>query len=272
MGTALTSQVFKASSTVVNTPQVMARGHIAGLQLSNHTDASHDVQVTAGEARDASDTVDMVLSSAIVKQIDAAWAVGSAAGGLDTGAVANTTTYAVWLIKRSDTGVVDVLFSASFSSPTMPTNYDYKRLIGFVRTDGSANILAFTHTLPDLFVFTTPINQGDDTTITSGALETATLPVPPNSIAWITSRSDDTAGQFQFHQVQPAYQTGRTVGANHAAIYANTQAAAIQSGVAVEQWVPTNGSSQVQYGSDEDSTVTFKIYTHGCRMTTRMVA
>ena len=121
----------------------MPRGHIDGGVLSNDADTAHDINITTCEARDSTDAVDITLSSEITKQIDAAWAVGDDAGGMDTGSVANSTLYAVWLIKRSDTGVVDALFSTSFSSPTMPTNYDYKRLIGWVLTDGSSNILGF---------------------------------------------------------------------------------------------------------------------------------
>ncbi|KKK63724.1 hypothetical protein LCGC14_2991410, partial [marine sediment metagenome] len=117
---------------------------IAGLVLSNDADTEHDINITAGKATDGADTHLIVLASEITKRIDAAWAVGDDAAGLDTGSVANDTLYAVWLIKRADTGIEDALFSLSFSSPTMPTDYDKKRLVGYVLTDGSANILNFT--------------------------------------------------------------------------------------------------------------------------------
>jgi len=124
------------------------RGYIDGLILSNDTDTDHDIEITAGECRDSTNAVNMRLSSAITKQIDAAWSVGDNQGGLDgsessAGTPDADTWYYVWLIKRSDTGVVDALFSESSTAPTMPTNYDYKRLIGAVRTDGSANIRQF---------------------------------------------------------------------------------------------------------------------------------
>jgi hypothetical protein len=83
----------------------------------------------------------MVLASALTKQLDAAWAVGTNAGGLDTGAIGNNDYY-IWLIMRSDTGVVDALFSTSSSSPSMPANYDYKRLIGWFKREAGA-ITAF---------------------------------------------------------------------------------------------------------------------------------
>ena len=114
-------------------------GHLYGLTLSNNgSDATNDIDIAAGTARDASDTVNMVLASALTKRLDASWAVGTGNGGLDTGSIADTT-YHVWLIKRSDTGVVDALFSTSATSPTMPSDYDYKLLIGYLVRASSTN-------------------------------------------------------------------------------------------------------------------------------------
>lgn len=119
----------------------LALDHVSGLTVTLDTDTAHDVNVTAGEARDGADSEDIVLSSEITKQIDATWAVGDDAGGLDTGTVANVTAYYVWLIKRTDTNVVDVLLSTSSTAPTMPDSYDKKVLIGVGKTDGSANFV-----------------------------------------------------------------------------------------------------------------------------------
>ncbi len=122
---------------------------IQGLVIANNgADAAKDIDIAPGEARDTTDVDTLVLAAALTKQIDASWAVGTDAGGLDgTESVPGTpdadTWYHVWLIKRSDTGVVDVLFSESATAPTMPTNYDLKRRIGSVLTDGSSNIIAF---------------------------------------------------------------------------------------------------------------------------------
>jgi hypothetical protein len=121
----------------------LPKNYITGLTLSQDTDTDHDIEIAAGECVDSTNAEKMVVSAAFTKKIDESWAVGDAAGGMDTGAVAADTVYAVWLIKRSDTGVVDALFSASMTAPTMPTNYDYKRFIGYVWTDASANIIAF---------------------------------------------------------------------------------------------------------------------------------
>lgn len=118
------------------------RGYFSGYTLShNSVDDLHDVDIAAGDA--ASDDHDELISmtSSITKRIDASWSVGTGNGGLDTGTVANGSTYYLYVIKRTDTGVVDVLFSLSGSSPTMPANYDKKRLIGAVFTNDFANII-----------------------------------------------------------------------------------------------------------------------------------
>lgn len=120
---------------------------ISGLTLSNNgTDASNDIDIAAGVATvsDGSAWHLAALTSTLVKQLDAAWAVGTNAGGLDTGTEANSTWYHVWLIQRSDTGVVDALFSTSATAPTMPTNYDRKRRIGAIYNSSGGTIDAFT--------------------------------------------------------------------------------------------------------------------------------
>lgn len=153
------------------------RGYISGLQLSNDTDTDHDILIQPGIAKDDTNAVAMVLSTAITKQIDANWAVGDDQGGLDTGTVANDTWYYVFEIMRSDTGVVDALISASESSPTMPANYDYKRCVGRVKTNGSANIIQFFQR-GDWFYWDAP--PLDVSVSNLGTTETLyTLSVPP---------------------------------------------------------------------------------------------
>ena len=164
----------------------MNRGHLFGLILSNNgTDANHDIDIATGEARSSDNAADMTLSSGLTKQIDAAWAAGTNAGGLDTGSVAANTFYYLWLIKNSSTGAIDVLFSASASAPTMPTGYDLKRRIGAVRTDGSANIRPFTQVAndPDLFLLTTPVLDVSSAAIGTTSTAVTLTSVPPSMIA-----------------------------------------------------------------------------------------
>lgn len=159
----------------------LPRSYLDDLELSNGADADHDINIAVGECRDNDAGAVLSLTSVLTKQIDAAWAVGTNQGGLDTGTVTTSTWYAVWLIKRSDTDVVDALFSTSFSSPTMPTDYDQKRRIGAVLTDGSSNIVAFTQIGDDVWW---DIPASDVSAGTWPTSRTAlTLTAPPNSIA-----------------------------------------------------------------------------------------
>lgn len=148
--------------------------YLSGFEMSNGTDTDHDIDITAGYCADSTDA-EWIDLAAITKQIDAAWAVGSAAGGMDTGSVAADTWYHVWAILRSDTGVTDALFSTSVSAPTMPTNYDYKRRIGSVLTDSSANIIGFFQH-GDSFYWKTRVLDGSGSVSTTELTKTLTVP------------------------------------------------------------------------------------------------
>jgi hypothetical protein len=154
------------------------RGQMSGLLLSNNgSDANNDIDIAIGEAAsDDTTPVLMQLASALTKRLDAAWSVGTNQGGLDTGSKANSTWYYLWLIRRPDTGVVDVLFSASATSPTMPADYTQKRrLPGAIRTDGSGNIRAFAMAGRSIY-WNAPVQDYNASAARSLALLTITAP------------------------------------------------------------------------------------------------
>ncbi|MBY5614200.1 hypothetical protein [Rhizobium leguminosarum] len=110
-------------------------------------DLNNDMTFQLGEAASAgASPVIMVLASAITKRSDAAWAVGSGNGAMDTGAKPTSSWLHWYAIKRPDTGVVDVCCSASASAPTIggnvPAQYTKYRRIRSTKTDGSGNITA----------------------------------------------------------------------------------------------------------------------------------
>lgn len=153
----------------------LPKGYLYGLTLSNNgSDATNDIDIATGEAVDATNVYVMRLASGLTKRLDAAWAVGTNQGGLDTGSIANTWYY-MWLIARSDTGVVDVLFSASATAPTMPANYGYKRRIGAIYRTGGA-IKAFKQD-GDRVDWLVPVNDWSATGPTTTA-NTLTLTAP----------------------------------------------------------------------------------------------
>lgn len=119
-------------------------GEIRGLVPSHAAETAHDISISPGSTSDLSGVV-QVLAAALVKQIDATWAVGTNAGGMFAGTVTLNSWYHLFLIKRSDTDVVDAGFDLVLDpTANLPANYDSYKRIGSVLTDGSANIIGFT--------------------------------------------------------------------------------------------------------------------------------
>lgn len=177
---------------------VSPRSAVQGLTYANNgTDATNDIDIATGSAMDATNAVMMVLGSALTKRLDAAWAVGNNQGGLDTGSIADTD-YFIWLINRPDTDVTDVLFSASSTSPTMPTNYTYKRLIGWFKR-ASSTIVAFkTYELAGGgldFYWAAPTLDVSlaDTLTTSGRTDAVKVPLTFSTIAKINALISDAS-------------------------------------------------------------------------------
>jgi hypothetical protein len=132
------------------------RNYINGLTLST-AGASTTMAIAAGVAADSTNAVMMTLAAAISKTT-ASWAVGTGNGGLDTGTIANNTWYHFYEIRRPDTGVVDVLFSLSASSPTLPANYTQFRRIGSGLTNGSGRWVKFFQ-FDDEFWWDAPVDD-----------------------------------------------------------------------------------------------------------------
>lgn len=172
-----TNQVLAKNSSATGDTSwkdIVLRNYLAGLTLST-AGSSVTMSIGAGEATDSTNVARLILAAAIAKTTSA-WAVGNAQGGLDTGAIANSTGYHFFLIIRPDTGVVDVLFSLSATSPTMPTNYTLFRRIGWGKTDGSGHWTAFSQD-GDEFLWATPVSDVNASNLgTTATLNTLTVP------------------------------------------------------------------------------------------------
>ncbi|PCJ56756.1 MAG: hypothetical protein COA65_10180 [Rhodospirillaceae bacterium] len=174
------TQLYDAIVAIVaaEAVDVLPRGYIGGLALNNNvTDATNDIDIAPGTARDGGHTANILLAAAITKRLDAVFVEGTAAGGLDTGAKAASTFYSVWLIDGTGKST-DVLFSLSSTAPTMPTGFTIKRRIGWIGTDGASAILAFIQDGDrfDLKSFLTDFSG----TQTAG-VATRTVTAPPNT-------------------------------------------------------------------------------------------
>lgn len=227
--------------------EVTYQGLIFGLTLSNNgTDATNDIDIAAGIASDDTGVRAMKLTSTLVKRLDAAWAVGTNQGGLDTGSIANTT-YHVWLIMRSDTGVVDALFSTSASSPTMPANYDYKRRIGSIRRVSSA-IVGFSQD-GDEFLLKVPVRDVNTTNPGTSAV-TATLSVPTGIVVQANvsfHMYDPTPSANTLGLVTSLVQTDTVPGSGLYNAATITTDGTLDASESVQLQIRTNTSAQIRY-------------------------
>jgi hypothetical protein len=77
-------------------------------------------------------------------QSSGSWAAGTGQNGLDTGAKANSIWYYCYAIYNPTTLASDFLFSASPTSPTLPSGFTKSvRIKGFFKTNSSGNIIPF---------------------------------------------------------------------------------------------------------------------------------
>jgi hypothetical protein len=237
------------------------QGHLFGLTLSNNAgDATNDIDIAAGSAAsDGATPYLMTLAASLTKRLDAGWSVGTNQGGLDTGSIANTT-YHIWLIQRSDTGVVDALFSASATAPTMPTNYDRKRLIGSVPREAAA-LVTFTQT-GDVFKRKLPVRDVNATSSGTSAV-TRTLSVPTGKIveALLTVEIVTSAAAGESVYVSELSSTDQAVTSPYITV-------GLAGGGAGQEWVYghwfTNTSAQIRTRqSVGGATETLNIFTTG---------
>lgn len=120
------------------TPEPIAgeRGWINKMRITRFSNAA--VRVLGGQASAVCDQGIIYLDDPMNANLTM-----SGAGGLDTGSEAADTWYSVWAIREYGQNNADVLLSTSTETPTMPSPYNMKRLLGWVRNDGSSNIMRF---------------------------------------------------------------------------------------------------------------------------------
>lgn len=173
--------------------------------LPNATNPDHTIDIDADY---------IGIGDALVTDVDITIDIEDAgANGLDTGSEATSTTYAVWLIEHDDGDTVAGLLSTSFSSPTMPTDYTNKRLVGNVYNDSSDDfsyLIAYTPSmLQYLIVNDTKTSGTGGGTFEQDAWRTRTLnTVQCNSIIGASLASNQItlpAGTYLIEASAPAF-------------------------------------------------------------------
>lgn len=119
----------------------ISNGGASSLVVKNNaTNPNYQVDVDASSAV----LVDTNNHSVKVSSVDLTLDItASGANGLDTGSEASSTWYYIWVIYNPTTNTTAGLLSTSYSSPTMPSGYTYKQMVGAVRNNASSNFLLF---------------------------------------------------------------------------------------------------------------------------------
>ncbi len=109
--------------------------------------AAKVISMALGAARDSTNTNDIILSSDNPHVSGGVVSVNGAnvgANGVDLAALVASSFYAVYAIGDSTSyNPVAGLLSLNATTPSLPEGYDMYRRVGWVLTDGSANILQF---------------------------------------------------------------------------------------------------------------------------------
>ena len=243
--TVIANAIITDERTSLISSSVALQNAFTGLTLST-AGASTTLSIAAGQAANSTNTAMMTLAATMAKTT-AAWAVGSTNGGLDTGAIAANIFYSWYLIRRPDTGVVDVIYSLSSTAPTLPANYTQFRRLGTWPTNASSQWASILQT-GDLFQWLTP--PTDVSSYNPGILAvTRTLSVPSvtDIIAnlRVTSQNSGTSGtclqlisDLAMVDIAPNGWQTDTSGLINLAGYAYTQVSRLS--------VRTNGLAQIR--------------------------
>lgn len=120
---------------------------IRDLRASNHPVNINSIEVTADIVRLTNPSGESAIYQNFSKSFSINWS--GAPNRLDVGSKTANTWYAIWAIgkvaKAGDSLLSDValLGSTSFTSPSLPSGWTYKRLVSAVLTDDSANAIRF---------------------------------------------------------------------------------------------------------------------------------
>ncbi|HVY33075.1 MAG TPA: hypothetical protein VG960_01520 [Caulobacteraceae bacterium] len=221
--TVATQAMEDSSTKAVSTSllhKLMPRGHIDGLTLST-AGGSTSITVAPGQCVDSLGNV-MISQAAALTKTTNGWAPGPGNGGLDQGALANSTWYHFYKIRRPDTGVDDVIFSqapdvAGAATMTIATPCIVTKIMhglepgapvvftttGALPTGLTAGVVYYVKTVPTVDTYQLAATQGGAAINTSGtqsgthtATSTPLLPANYTQRRLIMSWRTDGAGKW----------------------------------------------------------------------------
>lgn len=199
--------------------------YINGLAVSNDVTTPNTVlDITAGQCRDSNNIVDMILGdwlnegySATTDNLSTSLnAAVKGLNGLDTGSLAASTMYAVYVIADSSNKLpTGTILSANQSLPLLPFGYDSYRKIAYWPTDSSSHFLLGYYSVSGIgvrtFYYDAPISAG--TTASSASYAAINLikfvPTVSNIPVWLNVSFSGTANDTM--DLQPGNATGNAI-------------------------------------------------------------
>lgn len=252
--------------STAGTSIAVTAGQIFGLTLANNaTDATNDINIAAGEAVDSTVSDLMVLPSSLIKRLDATWVVGTNQGMRASGAAIANSTYHIFLIKRPDTGVVDIAADTSASGANIAANtnvaYTLSRYIGSIIRESGA-IVVFQD-LGGGWFSRAPVQDRSSTAATASVLIALSVPdgVQCMPVTKITLNVGNTV------TIESFYGSAATGSANTvvATYTTNTGAGSVVSSTMPTPMFMTNTSRQIYYAQTGTAT-SLNLSTSGWRI------
>lgn len=193
-GTALTSMteaVFNASiHTELDAIQDSLAGYILGCIPSNGSDATNDIDFSAGFAFDGTRAYTI---GAKTKRADATWAAGSGAGGMASGVTWGANDFHLFVLLNPTTGTSDFGFDTSLtganllaSAAVIAAGFTVAKRVSSFRTAGAAWLLFTAREigvgLVEYLLKTPAFELNKNYTGVDDTAQTATLALVPGGI------------------------------------------------------------------------------------------
>lgn len=185
-----------------------------GLKITNDAVTPDEiVNIAVGSCLDSTGLYQINVDAALDVDVTI-----SGFGGLDTGTIAASTVYALYLVADPvNSNPVGGMLSLSTSAPYLPFGYSIYKLIGYVVTDASSDILLGYWTAGNSgarqFMFDAPqataVTAGASTTYATVAL-TALVPAVEDTPVWIAFDMTPSAAS-RIMSLQPFGATGDAV-------------------------------------------------------------
>lgn len=188
-----TGKILLAGNPSMSALQAAERGPLPTIANSG-VDAVNDIVFGVGAGFSTDATHWPLVGAAMTKQLDAAWAAGTNAGGRMSAAAIANTTYWCYMIRNPTTGAEDYGFDVSATAPTLPAGFtQYRRLHAILRESGT--IIPFTQ-VGNTIYRTNSSNDFVATTAQSNVLQTLGVPIGVKVQPLVTWSATATTANF----------------------------------------------------------------------------